>query len=258
MPSTLGHVASVLSALEDKHVEALRETYSRAGHLKPHLSGSVQCFALSGPRTNLDKPLPVVCAVGINYTQEQRRGENLRRYHEDGVLQQTASSAKVLSVVAAYERNRQTWISRKARDPESPLEFYGSPEATRKTGPIFRGGFLYVMTNLCPFITAERWGRQSDDLSRQILDFSRPFAHLDDLYDALGESIDLWIGHSAMPGTRWVWPEFAAFVRRRGIREWLLTFNIQGMSDRWFEGTLRTKTQPRPWLYDWYGPEMET
>jgi hypothetical protein len=108
------------------------------------------------------RPLPVICAVGINYTQNGRCSmDGLFRYEEPtaGVVRSTASSAAVVSVVAAYQRNRNAWTSRKAVDPESPVGFYGSPDATSRIGPIAKGCFILVITNICPFITMTEWAK---------------------------------------------------------------------------------------------------
>jgi hypothetical protein len=64
--------------------------------------------------------------------------------------------------------------------------------------------------------------------------------------------VDLWIGHSAIAGTRWVWPAFSSFVQRRHITEWLLTFNISPMSRLSFNGHFRQPSNPR---FPWYGPQ---
>jgi len=134
------------------------------------------------------------------------------------------------------------------------MDFYGSVDATKKTGEISLRPFVYIKTNLCPFITEKAWSRQPDWVSQRLLE-ACSLDHLEALQKALGESIDLWIGHSAIEGTRWVWPTFAKFLARHSVKEWLLTFNINPQSHLWFEGSLRKKNQKRPWLYAWYGPE---
>src|SRR5580700_1794982 len=248
-------VERALSMLEQRQFDSIRTAFRWPEELKPHIRGSIQYFALDKAKNANVRPLPVICAVGINYTQNGRCSmDGLFRYEEPtaGVVRSTASTSAVVSVVAAYQRNQIAWTSRKAVDPESPMGFYGSPDATSRIGPIAKDCFILVMTNICPFITMTEWARQPDHISKRLVEESNGHRHLDDLYDALGGSIDLWIGHSALGGTRWVWPAFASFVHRRGIREWLLTPNISPRSHLWFERTFRERHHR---LFPWYGPE---
>jgi hypothetical protein len=248
-------VERALTILEQSQFDNIKKKFRWSEVLQPHIRGSIQCFAVDKPKGALVNPLPVVCAVGINYTQNGRCStDDLFRYEEPsvGVVRSTASTAAVVSVVAAYERNRHIWASRKPVDPESPMGFYGSPNAITKTGLIANGGFILIMTNICPFITMTEWAKEPQHVSKRLVQESKAYRHLDDLYDALGGSIDLWIGHSALGGTQWVWPAFSSFVRRRGIKEWLLTANISPRSHLWFEGAFRER---RHRLFPWYGPE---
>lgn len=254
MAASFRNVSNVLSNLEDNSFDVIRRSFRWPSELRPYLRGSIQCFAVDRPRAATeDALLPVVCAVGVNYTQNGCCRTELFPYEEGGagVIRATASTSSVISVVSAYERNRDTWVSRKAVKPESPLEFYGSPDATAKTGPLTKGAFILIMTNLCPFITMTEWAKQPRSVSARLLQECSAYDHMDDLYDLLGADVDLWIGHSAIGGTHWVWPAFASFVRRRGIQEWLLTFNISPRSHRWFEDYFRRPDNPR---YPWYGP----
>jgi hypothetical protein len=245
-----------LAGLEEKHFEQIREAFRWTDAVTPHIRGSVQVFAVDKPKTALAEPLPVICAVGINYTQNGRTSTELFQYEEDGigVVRSTTSTAAVLSVVNAYERNRVAWTSLPAVDPPSPMKYYGADDATARIGAVSKGGFILIMTNLCPLITTSEWAKQPPAISESLLQACAEFSHLDDLHDALGESIDLWIGHSALGGTRWVWPAFAAFVRRRGIDQWLLTQNLSPRSHRWFEDYFR---RPKHRLFPWYGPAIK-
>lgn len=58
------------------------------------------------------------------------------------------------------------------------------------------------------------------------------------LYRRLAADVDLWIAHSAIYATNWVWPYFAGFSQASGIEEWLLTPNISAQTSlniaRWF------------------------
>jgi hypothetical protein len=254
MAARFRDVSDTLSQLERKAFDAIRRSFRWPSDVAPFIRGSIQCFAVDKPKAAPDSILPVVCAVGVNYTQNGRCSTELFPYEEGGagVIRATASMSSVISVVSAYERNRDTWVSRKAIKPESPLEFYGSAHATTKTGPLTKGAFILIMTNVCPFITMREWAKQPRYVSERLLQECSTYKHLDDLYDLLGANIDLWIGHSALGGTRWVWPAFASFVQMRSIQEWLLTFNISPRSHRWFEDYFRQPDNPR---YPWYRPE---
>jgi hypothetical protein len=127
---------------------------------------------------------------------------------------------------------------------------------TSHNSTAFKNQFILVMTNVVPFITQNEWQDQvrltphaCEELAR-----SQSASHLDDLLNALGTSIDLWIGHSSIYGTAWVWPKFADFVRRNNIQEWLVTGNISGRAHLYFDGAFRKRTHH---LFPWYGPERE-
>jgi hypothetical protein len=251
---TFHHIANALATLERKQFQRIKASFRWSDDLKHHIRGSIQTYAVDGS-TKEGIALPVICAVGVNYTQNGRSGtDELFPYEEGsvGVLRPTASKAAVASVIAAYERNRGTWASRRPTDPESPMGFYGSSDATSRTGHVSKFGFILIMTNVCPFITTTEWAKQPARTSERLLEECRSFGHLDDLDDALGQSIDLWIGHSALKGTKWVWPAFSSFVQRRGITEWMLTANISPRSHLWFEGIFR---RPEHRLFPWYGPK---
>ena len=247
-------ISDELTILERRQFERIHSSFRWPEELKANIRGSIQCYAVDKPKNVSGERLPVICAIGINYTQNGRCSTNdIFPYDEGGVgvVRSTASTSAVVSVLAAYERNRNAWTTRKAVGPESPMEFYGSPKATSRTGAVKKGDFILVMTNICPFITMTEWAKQPQHVLERLVGECSAYRHLDDLYDTLGGTIDLWIGHSALPGTRWVWPAFSSFVRRRGIEEWLLTANISPRSHLWFEGAFRKAHHP---LYPWYGP----
>lgn len=253
MSTNFSHIAEALTELEQEQFDVIRSSFRWTEDLVPHLSGSIQSYAIDDPKTT--ERLPVICAVGVNYTQETRVSNELQQYKGVGgpsVIRPTRSTAAVASVLNAYQRNRESWTSRQPQDPPSPLGFYGSPNAMHGIADALQGRFILVMTNVCPFITTIRWGKQPPKVSAQLLEMCRGYDLLDRLHDALGASIDLWIGHSALLGTRWVWPTFASFVKRREIKQWLLTFNINPQSHLWFERTFRKPTHR---LFPWYGPE---
>ena len=112
MTASFRVVSDKLSKLEHKTFDAIRRTFSWPSDLRPYLRGSIQCFAVERQKVASDMALPVVCAVGVNYTQNGRCSSELFPYEEGGagVIRSTASTSAVVSLVSAYERNRDAWI----------------------------------------------------------------------------------------------------------------------------------------------------
>jgi hypothetical protein len=108
------------------------------------------------------------------------------------------------------------------------------------------------MTNVSPFITKEQWKFQAKLTPNACESITRTVAHLDSLYEVLGSRIDLWIGHSANEGTKWVWPHFSRFVKNHRIEHWMLTGNISPQSHLAFDGHYRKAKNPR---FPWFAPE---
>lgn len=254
MPAIFGEVVSILAELERMQFESIKSSFDLTEDWRRYLRGSVQSYAINPPDIR-DTALPVIVAVGVNYTQDGRESGSLFSYDRGGigVARSTGSLEGVRYVLAAYERNHRVWVSEEANDPPSPLRFYGSTDATRKLSGVAEGEpFLLIMTNVCPFVTTMQWAKQPKSVSERLLEISGQYATVEHLYDALGSMVDLWIGHSAVSGTRWVWPDFSSFIRRNRITEWLLTFNISPMSRLWFDGAFRQPGNPR---FPWYGPQ---
>jgi hypothetical protein len=247
-------ISESLAALERREFASLRKSFRLTPELADYVRGSVQFYAVDKPRNSPSSSLPVICAIGINYTQDGRCATELFPYDQGGVgvVRATPSTAAVISVISAFRRNSEAWVSRPASDPPSPMRFYGSPDATKRVGAIAKGTFILILTNVCPLITMAEWKKQPTHISERLMRECAPYRHLDNLYEALGDKIDLWIGHSALGGTRWVWPEFSHFVQRHHISEWLLTANISPRSHLWFERAFRN---PKNRLFPWYGPE---
>jgi hypothetical protein len=260
MSASFADIESALITLERKQFDEICHSFRWTEELAPHLAGSVQSYVIDGLRT--EARLPVICAVGVNYTQENKSASNadagvapLVPYAGQGITgvgRQTRCRAAVISVLNAYQRNRNAWVSRPPEDPRSPMGYYGSADALSKMpAQVQDGHFILIMTNVCPFITTKRWGKQRADVSRRLLQSGQRYSTLDRLYVTLGPSVDLWIGHSALGGTEWVWRAFASFIERNAIKEWLLTFNMSPQAHLWFERTYRA---PKHRLFPWYGP----
>jgi hypothetical protein len=259
---TFEHVEQALAILERRNVEHVRRSFYWSPERATCLSGSAQFFSVDKHHRASTERLPVICAVGINYTQEQWRDTSQLVHYlapdDSSVVDNNAGSRRAVGyVLAAYNRNRVAWESQTPRLLKSPLAFYGSKNVT---GPIgltshdaqeLKDRFILVMTNVLPFITQDEWQDQVRRTPGACEALAREYkpSHLDDLWNALGSSIDLWIGHSSINGTSWVWPEFARFVRRTNIQQWLLTGNLSGRSHLYFDGSFRKQTHQ---LFPWY------
>lgn len=248
-----------LKALEQEHFERLRSQFQWTSQLAECVSGSVQFFALNSADSSSDR-LPVICAVGINYTQGPKvNAQELVHYSGEAAPLVTHASGTRLQprfVIAAYNRNRNAWTSTPAVNPQSPLGVYGAMDATKLLGmaattPAAIVPFHLIMTNVSPFITLKPWqeqARRTPQACRTLVDCYSS-RHLDAMFERLGDSIDLWMGHSAIAGTQWVWPPFADFVKRQGVKEWLLCGNLNPQAHLWHDGSFRKPTHP---LYPWY------
>ncbi|MGA8574336.1 MAG: hypothetical protein WB609_01455 [Candidatus Cybelea sp.] len=255
---TFAALQNVLQALEREHFERLRSDFQWTPELAECISGAVQFFALDNGDRSPD-PLPVICAVGINYTQGPKtNAQELVHYGGTvpSVTRPTGTRRQPRFVIAAYNRNRTAWTTTPAADPPSPLRVYGSPDATGRSGmtsiaPDAIAPCHLIMTNVSPFITLMQWqehARRTPEACKALIT-SYAGGHLDELFDRLGNSIDLWMGHSAIAGTRWVWPHFADFVKRKSIGEWLLCGNLNPQAHLWHGRAFR---KPSHRLYEWY------
>jgi hypothetical protein len=264
---TFQNIHRELSILELRNMKRLRRSFSWTPEIATCLSGSAQFFAVDNYHRESIERLPLICAVGINYTQE-RRGSTSQLVHylppdDASVIDNNAGSRRAIGyVLAAYNRNRAAWETKTPSVLTSPLGFYGSKNVTEPIGltssdpKAIKDHFILVMTNVLPFITQDKWQdqvRRTPNACERLVRLSSA-GHLDDLLSALGSSIDLWIGHSSIHGTAWVWPTFAEFVQRTNIQQWLLTGNISGLAHRYFDDEFRKRAHQ---LFSWYGPERE-
>lgn len=86
-------VECALTTLEQRQFDSIRKAFCWPEELKPHIRGSIQCYAVDKPKDADLRSLPVICAVGINYTQNGRCStDELFRYEESsvGVVRSTA------------------------------------------------------------------------------------------------------------------------------------------------------------------------
>jgi hypothetical protein len=266
---TFDSLQEKLLALERQYSNGLRERFACTHQLESCITGQVQ-FGAIDPRHKMKRErLPVVVIIGINYTQKNLVYRELSHYlgnFNNPIVTATdlGCVTPTALVLAAYNRNPRNWEA-----PEQQLYDdceilpYAAPNATRRSrlrntdGRLLKDKFHLIVANFCPFITKLMWQDQvsvtPDGCTVLLKDWSSD-NYLDGLHHELGESVDLWIGHAAKAGTRWVWPRFMDFVQRRQINEWLLTPNISGLASANFNGNYRKRTA-RNKLFALFGPE---
>jgi hypothetical protein len=203
--------------------------------------------------------MPVVCAIGINYSQLNQAPNNLYYYtggnsKNNLVSSRTGCNSATASVIAACNRNKSSWENPPPGvTPTSPDGRYSSANAIAQTQLFATGykdinikeSFILIMTNLCPFITRKRWSKiQNSAVQHALLSTYNMGQYLDDLFTAIGADVDLWIGHSAIYGTVWVWPSFLGLVASKKIKHWLLTPNLNPQALLFLEITFRKVGHP--------------
>ena len=234
-------------------------------------TGGIQFAAVDTKHKLNPEPMPVICAVGINYTQKPWRGKHaffsyLSRGSAPKVEKTTTGSRNAVArLLAAYNRNSADWTARSAKGviyPNEPGPF-GSPSATPKrlvshNFTDLKDDFILVMTNRCPFITALKWEdqiRTNAPLCDALLQAWPNNSYMNDLFLGLGKAVDLWIGHSAiwthgsLYGTAYVWPYFRCFIGRHRIQKWLLSPNINPRAHLSFNGCFRAPGNRRCVLF---------
>lgn len=257
--------------LERRFIKSLREGFVCTAELQECVTGQIQ-FGAADPRHEMKlEQLPVVVIIGINYTQKNLVYRELSHYL--GNFNDPIVTAKDLGcvtptalAVAAYNRNAKNW-----EEPEQQLYDdceilpYAARNATRRScltstdGHLLKDKFHLIVTNWCPFITRLMWQKQVSETPDGCCILLRDWSsenYLNGLHEDIGASVDLWIGHAAMEGTRWVWPRFMDFVHRHQINEWLLTPNISGVASANFNGNFRKRTQKNK-LFALFGPERK-
>jgi hypothetical protein len=226
--------------LERRHYPGARAVYFHPNHC---ISGGIQFAALDTYHKDTEGKLPVVCVVGINYTRDPTCRHCFFPFIGRGggprVESKTGSRSAVVDIIEAHNRNVGAWRRGIGRFQNKAL---ASVRATDRLG---NRGFILIMTNRCPFITAFDWQDQVRKTPALCSNALRRFPntqYFDDLVHFLGSAVDLWIGHASIYGTGFVWPYFMTFVKRHSIQNWLLSPNISGRAHLYLRGTFRTST----------------
>lgn len=185
--------------------------------------GNFQTVALDTTTRENVSDLPIVVAIGINYTQIEQiipRTASLTVCVEDDVLKCRRHAVVHLK---DYEKNRDKWTS-----------LFRSPSNQVSLPSLDRNSFHFVLSNFCLWITNHSWqdirpiGTRSKLLQNNPLFDGLPnpaldFKHLDALADSLRDKQVVWLAHGfhcEVPAL------FARWIGRRGITDWLLAPNL--------------------------------
>lgn len=256
-----------LHALEVRHLDRLRADFAWSDDLRACITGAVVFGVIDNRQKKRQEALPVVVAVGVNYTQEDRGPSTGALYSYEGtgegprIVTGTGSVPSAAAAISAYNRNPSAWEMPVAQYycGDAGAGPYASHCATAQSGLLceepkgLEDGFILIMTNVSPFITRKYWQKQPEGCKRLIEKWSAN-DYLDDLASMLRDSVDLWIGHAAKGGTEWVWPPFRLFVKRNGLDSWLLTPNLS-FAHLNMNGQFRNAGNA---LYALFGPEKRT
>jgi hypothetical protein len=253
---TYEEIKKSLLKLEEIHFQEVSESYRGDPKLGDCITGGVQFAALDELVSKSQQKLPVVATFGINYSQKEDSAASLFPYIGTqigpAVEESTGCSGAVCSMIAAYNRNTDVWT--KSTNPNAR----GGKKATSKARlqsiepKAINERFIMFMVNRSQFISKFYWQDQVKADMAGCLDLLRKWPneeYLDDLFLELNGTVDLWIGHSALHGTEWVWPSFNAFVKRHQINEWLFTPNISPRTNGQVKGIYQ---KPGHALYEFF------
>ena len=163
--------------------------------------------------------VPVIAAVGINYTQSKKGTTfpNFHRYLTDKsgrptIEDQASGMQRALhDTLAAHTRNGPTWV----KDNRSSSGF--SPDTS--------DGYILVAINFVPLITIKPWLRLTATAQSGLLHLSTGLNFVSPLYTLLSGSVDLWAGH----GKTVVWPLFRSWLATAKPKRWMMTHNLSGL-----------------------------
>ncbi len=189
---------------------------------KRELGGNIQAVALDGSNECTHDDLPVVIAVGLNYTQ----GDSC-------IPRSITHPFGVVEDLSKWRRNVTAWFSHYKRD--AVLWKTRCLASDSFDDAIIESRFHFVMTNFCCWITNDFWGDMSKKSRSKLLNTNPQFdgqpssawnpLHLFALSDLMHERQVVWIGHglsdtSELPGL------FSCWKSKAGLRNWLLTYNV--------------------------------
>ena len=220
-------IHQILLSLETKVGISPPKGSPRPIHVRHSLS-PVQGFALSDDTAG--RELPVVVAVGANYTQGKVKCP--RDASPPGIPVEDDLKSCRRQIRSALSVLNSNWV-----------DF----EKSSISSIAFGDDFHLVMTNFCLWNTDTRWQNIDPKLRANLLDYNPTFSggttsapdwpHLAQLHAALASSSPLWIAHGIHSEVFSLFQPFAALL---GLNRWMMTPNL---SYRYFH---YGKCYPRP------------
>lgn len=249
-------IRKALLKLEEIHFQQISDSFQGDPKLGDCITGGVQFAALDDSVSKSGQIMPVIGTFGINYSREEEPATTLFPYigklGGPAVEQNTGCTGAVANMLGAYNRNTGVWTE--STNPNAG----GAKGATERArlqstdAEAVKGHFIMFMINRTSFITKFDWQDQVKLDRAGCEDLLKKWPndeYLDKVFKELNGAVDLWIGHSALYGTEWVWPTFNAFLKRHQINEWLFTPNISSRTAGHVKNYYQKKGHP---LYEFF------
>jgi hypothetical protein len=184
------------------------------------LNGGIQFVSLKrAVRKAESENCSVIGTIGINYHQEKPdqgvdpKEGGFTRYLSNTIDDYPDEGMRdaLNFTLSAYTRNTNYWTG-KFRWASKGVEVSED--------------YILVVTNLSPFITAERWGDYKGNAKlavTSLLKIWKPERHLERLVQLLSGRVDLWVGHGNVVESKFnalckAWPDH--------LTPWLKTYNL--------------------------------
>lgn len=222
MGITYNDLAQELQKLEQQFGGNSTHNYSGSAKSAIRTNDNFQCFALDRTTAPNNPKLPVVIAVGANYTQGTQAlpsaGTNSHLTSPPWIEDDLGNERNNFESFLEPVRNGNVVLVSSGCSPGYAKELW-EPEGGKFkifTNALQRGDdpwrisphngswqniptyYHLVMTNFCPFITNNSWGDYRDDephVSQELFSFGLGLGHLTALQQAIGNHTDLWLGH---------------------------------------------------------------
>lgn len=216
----------VLQNLETQ-VSSTHGTFPSHFEVRNNGKSKVQGFTLDD--STAGQNLPVVVAVGANYTQD--KVSTPRDVHGIGGVSAKLKSCRTWldRGFASYKSDPVLWTRRCAA--QSP--HLGVPMQSRYLGVPMQSRYHLVMTNFCLWITKRSWSEiqaqvradllQNNACFRGIPSVSPAWPHLEALANALAEWSPLWVGHGCRTEVSAI---FRQFIDAKMSSPWILMPNL--------------------------------
>lgn len=106
---TFPEIADELTILERRQFERIHCSFRWPEDLKPNIRGSIQCYAVDKSQKNVPgERLPVICAVGINYTQNVDAARMIFSLTTKGASESSGRPHPLLQSFPSWRRTKET------------------------------------------------------------------------------------------------------------------------------------------------------